>query len=249
MLWPVAQKSHVAPPRPEKTDQPSRSTETPPSQQPEGKESFTPLFSESTRKFFRLSGLAGLFYGALLVFQFYFYNSLAPRIIQQSASYNSWLSILKWSGYPGLLAFLFILTGIYLRQKHKTGILGTIGVGLLIAGSSLFIGYDLLSRFSFNYLVIVDLSVLVIKNQIYETYPLLLICSLSIIIGYLLFTIATIRAGIFPRLAASLLFASGVLTINRIFPDGTLYLLQNFSLVIAMIWLGFVLWKEKLNQA
>ena len=67
-------------------------------------------------------------------------------------------------------------------------------------------------------------------------------------LGGLLFGLATLRAGILPRLAAGLLAVTAALTpLAALFPHN----IQRFAAVpmgIAMVWLGFALWSERRAQ-
>jgi membrane protein implicated in regulation of membrane protease activity len=70
-----------------------------------------------------------------------------------------------------------------------------------------------------------------------------------LILGGLLFGVATLRAGILSRWAAGLLAVAAVLT-----PAAALLPLEHRSIVavpvgIALAWLGYALWSERREQA
>ncbi len=150
---------------------------------------------------------------------------------QSTASYAS--VFILWLLAGGLL--LLGLVGLYVRQSEATGVLGLVGFLAAFSGTVLVVG------FFWNSLFITPLVAAEVP-ELHETIggsagePLGTILSvLAYSAGWVLFGVATLRAGIYPRAAAIALIVGAVLALVPI---------QGISGIVfdaAVAWLGFAL--------
>jgi len=148
------------------------------------------------------------------------------------------------------------ITGMYLSQVRRIGVIGLLGylvfaTGYLLITCTSFIaafvlpaiadtetGYvqDVIAMATGRGTVTGDLGAL---DTVWQIQGL---CYLA---GGLLFGIALYRAGVFPRWAAALLAVSGpVSALFTVLPDA-FYRLLAYPNGIAMIWLGYALWQSQ----
>lgn len=157
------------------------------------------------------------------------------------------------------LLFLVGITGIYARQANKAGWLGL--AGFLLLGLS----WWLMASFVFVELFVLPIlaptspqfveSFLGIVNgtpgdmNIGALPAMFGVIGILYLLGGLVFGVATYRARVFPRLPAALLAAAAVIT-----PAAALlpHALQRYAAVpmgIALVWLGYVLLRERQDRA
>ena len=207
-----------------------------------------------TSRLTRWSGLAAMVAGAIFVC----IQPIHPPDVLSSVTTNAWTVVMSLKLVMCLL-FLAGITGLYVRQADKAGRLGLIGfllLGLswwLQAGfvfSELFVLPVLATttpQFVESFLGIVngspgDMNV----GALSAVYGVVAVLYL---LGGLVFGVATLRARVLPRWPAGLLIAAAVITpMAALLPHG----LQRFAAVpmgIALVWLGYVLFSERQEQA
>lgn len=150
------------------------------------------------------------------------------------------------------LFFLIGTAGLYARQMHKAGWLGLVAFVLFSASWWLQTGYVFVELFVLPPLAAVSPafvdSVLGIVNQHPGTLdigalgPVYGLVGLLYLVGGILLGVATLRAGVLPRVPSVLLVAAALAT-----PAAALlpHDLQRYAAVpmgIAFIWLGLALW-------
>jgi hypothetical protein len=121
------------------------------------------------------------------------------------------------------------LVGLYADQSEAAGPLGVIGFLMAFLGTALFVGV------SWDQAVGVPALAVEAPELLRQELPLPLGFKLSVwlfSLGWLLFGVATLRAGRYPREAAWLLIAGAI--INFIPRPGT-----EVVLAAAVVWLGF----------
>jgi hypothetical protein len=182
----------------------------------------------SSSTLFRLSGLAGILCGLVI---------LTQRLIIDTVAPGNPIAI----GPLGPILGLLIVTGVYLRQREESGVLG--GVAFVVAFISLgFVeGIDFTRRY-----ILVQLDPLVVQALVAGPVRLLfLACGVSFLVGVLLFGLTTFRAGIFPR-AATLLYVIGFIpySVPVLFPAEVVTLGQATG-AVGIAWLGWTLWHER----
>ena len=112
----------------------------------------------------------------------------------------------------GALAAVFALAGIWLAQRDAAGTLGVIGVFTIVAGTIFFLADGMIALSIFPVLSretphLVTAAGAMNRGPVLVTFIVVAVFNM---VGNLLFSIATIRAGVFPRVAALLLLVGGV---------------------------------------
>jgi hypothetical protein len=145
------------------------------------------------------------------------------------------------------------ITGMYLSQVRRNGVLGLIGYVLLSAGYLLIMSTTFLTSYVLP--TIADSNPRYVKDVIAVAtqrstvvgdigalgtmWKLQGFCYL---LGSLLFGIALLRAGVLARWAAALLALGGVISIALSLMPDAFYRLLAFPNAIAMVGLGYSLW-------
>ena len=151
------------------------------------------------------------------------------------------------------------ITGIYLRQVRQTGVLGLIGYVVM--------GLGYLAILSMQVVAVFVLPILAPHEPVYVTDVLGVAVSRppvgdigalqsfiqlgggAYIVGGILFGIALFRAGILARWAAALLAVGGVATIATFVLPELVQRLFAFPVSVALVGLGYSLWREQRTQA
>lgn len=153
-----------------------------------------------------------------------------------------------------LMAILGLVgvTGIYLSQVRRNGVLGLVGFLVLGACYLLMACMTYMATFVLPQLVTTDPAFVDdVITQVKGGTPngdigplalVLQVQSVSFLAGGLIFGIALFRAGILARWATVLLAAGGVITILLSLMPDTFYRLLAFPNGVAMIGLGYSLW-------
>ena len=149
--------------------------------------------------------------------------------------------------FVGVLVMTLIgLIGLYGRQSEKAGALGFIGFLLSFVSTSLFVGAGIFDAFINPVLTerakeLVDPKGPLMGGPMGMVFAMTGVC---FALGFLLFAIATIRAKVFPVLAAvMLLVGAPVLGLSPLMP----VIVRTLACLIfgaANIWLGYVLWSK-----
>jgi hypothetical protein len=113
------------------------------------------------------------------------------------------------------LLTIFGILGLYAVQREQTGVLGLVGFVLAIVGTVLFFADGLIALAIFPALADAAPDVLAITGAMNSGSVLIafIIMAATAMIGYVVFAVATLRAGILPR-AAALLFLLGAILFN-----------------------------------
>ncbi|MCH7777906.1 MAG: hypothetical protein IH878_15450 [Gemmatimonadetes bacterium] len=126
------------------------------------------------------------------------------------------------------LLLLLALIGLYVRQARKAGALGAIGFLLAFIATALWASLFYADAFYGG----PPQEVTAVFFAAYLSFPL----------GYLLFGIATMRAGMLPRWGA-LLLAVGAVLLNFLVPVSVVLAAIGFAMFgAAFLWLGYALW-------
>jgi hypothetical protein len=199
----------------------------------------------STTKLIRLSGLATLFAGVL-----YAFGALLHPVGEDLVSVNnpSWVPshLVYW---VSAMLMLFGLVGLYAHQAVEAGWLGLVGFLLALAGTA-FAGSIFFMASTVLPLVAAG-SPSVFDQVMPPPAFAVVVLGVGFVLGYLLFGIATIRAGVFPRWSGSLLIIGVLLfTISEmsLFDSGISHLVATLGDVIfgiGLAWMGYALWSEK----
>jgi hypothetical protein len=146
------------------------------------------------------------------------------------------------------------ITGMYLSQVRRNGVLGLIGYVVLAAG---YLGImcvaftaayvmPAVAPFNSRYVndvIAVDTGRGTVVGDIGALHPVIEVQGFAYLVGGLLFGIALYRAHVLARWAAALLAVGGVVSaVLSLMPDA-LYRLLAYPNGIAMIGLGYSLWR------
>jgi hypothetical protein len=205
----------------------------------------------TTAKLTRAAGVCALLAGVLFLLP----QFIHPEDNVMTVTTTGWAAAHLVNMAMGILAIIGV-TGLYLRQVRETGVLGLIGFVLLGA--------------AFLMIVIVSFAETVILPQIVDTDPAYVkdvlatlvsdpvrgdvgglgvangIAGITFLLGGLVFGIALYRAQVVARWAALLLAVGAVapILLVPVFPD-SMFRTATFPTAIAMIGLGYSLWREK----
>jgi hypothetical protein len=181
------------------------------------------------RTLYRLAAFAGLLSALILVV-----NSFRRAGVLPSTQLTH--GIAPASATLGL----FAITGLYLWQRQQAGTLGLVGYGLNLAGLAAAVG----TEFIINY-VFPQLDADTVKGLVAGTTGRsLLLAGLLLLIGVVVFSIASWRAGVFPRFAlAAYVIGVGAAGLRTVLPlaASTLGLLVAAG---ATTWLSIALWRQ-----
>ncbi|GIF01288.1 hypothetical protein [Paractinoplanes rishiriensis] len=146
------------------------------------------------------------------------------------------------------------ITGMYLRQVRQTGVLGLLGYLVLGAGYAIIVGTSYMAAFVLPEIALSNAGFVndvaaattggTPSGDIGVLRTVLQVQNFTYLAGGLVFGIALLRARVFPRWAAALLAAGGAVTIAiAVLPDA-FYRLLAFPNGIAMVALGWSLWRS-----
>lgn len=134
----------------------------------------------------------------------------------------------------GTVLVLFGLFGLYVSQSEAAGALGIVGFLLAFLGTALVAGISWSQAFITPFVATAAPELLEVENF---AFPLTF---LIFAVGWVLFGVATLRTGIYPRAAAIVLIIGAVLLFV-----GFLLPAAAFVFGIGVAWLGFHLFAEK----
>jgi hypothetical protein len=150
------------------------------------------------------------------------------------------------------------LTGLYVRQAVKTGIVGFIGFLLLSLWLVVIMGFSFVEAFILPHLATASPAFLQAWMGMFNgpsgTFDLGILPTIwtltgpVYILGGLLFGIATFRAGILPAWAGALLALSTLLApVAALLPNAAQPKIA-IPMGVALAWLGYALWSEPRTQ-
>jgi hypothetical protein len=152
------------------------------------------------------------------------------------------------------------ITGMYLNQIRKHGLLGLVGYVVFAAGYLGILCVTFAAAYVLpevassnpgfvNDVIAVDTGRGTVHGDIGQLGTLLKVVGFAYLVGSLLFGIALYRARVLPRWAAALLAVAGLATAALAMMPDSLYRLLAFPNGIAMIVLGYSLWQVARNDA
>lgn len=141
-------------------------------------------------------------------------------------------------GSFGLFLGLFTLTGVYLYQREASGTLGFIGYLVNWFGLLAVSGVDYAKNYILPYLSKGELQGLLAG----PTRLVFLSSALFFLVGVILFSAASLRARIFPRLAILFYMIGFTLySLSFLLPDVVVRSAEVLG-ALGIIWLGYTLW-------
>jgi hypothetical protein len=168
----------------------------------------------STSSLIRFSGLAAVLAGVFILItellDLVFYASYS----QQAPSQTSTSGLFFLEGAVGLLSavlLLVALVGLYARQSEAAGALGAVGFVVALVGTALVVGGFWESIFVMPTLAKAAPDLIDADPPFWFYLGTLLSAGVSVA-GWILFGIATLRAQIYPRIAAMLVLVGTILS-------------------------------------
>ena len=150
------------------------------------------------------------------------------------------------------------VTGIYLRQVRQVGVLGLIGYVVLSVGYLAIFCNQIIGVFVLPFLAASQpgfvndvLAVATSRPPVGDIGPLQILIQgggFAYIVGSIIFGIALFRAGILARWAAALLSVGGVAIFATFVLPELIQRLFAVPVSVALVGLGFSLWREQRTQ-
>ena len=164
-----------------------------------------------------------------------------------------WVLDADWSVLNGLALIMTVLTplaliSLYAKQVEESGWLGFIGFVMAFVGSVLFssVQFDeaLLWRiFAEEAPALLDLAGPMFKNPAFSTIYLAM--GILYILGFVLFGLATLRGGVFPRVAAILLIIGVPLFASGVFLPQFLRTIGAILAGASLLWMGLSMSRQR----
>ena len=209
----------------------------------------------TTTTLMRLAGLSAIVAGLSIIVIGMFH----PLNISSAVTTAAWINVHIFAIALGFFG-LFGMAGLYARQVEESGWLGMIGFLLLSAWMTLVCGFSFVEAFIEPRLVTESPAFVASLMGMFTSMPseidlgilptLWNISGLLIILGPLLFGIATFRARVLPRWAGGLLALVAVLVpVGGMVPPEYQAKLIMIPLGLAVAWLGYALFVERREKA
>jgi hypothetical protein len=202
----------------------------------------------STANLIRWSGLASLLAGVLHIL-----GAFLHPVGEDAAAISSpnWVPAHLVLWVSGILILLG-LVGLYTRQGEKTGWLGLVGFVLAFIGIA--VGGGLLSIVSIIIPLIATEAPALVDQAMTPPAFVLPVVAVGFGLGFILFGVATMRAGVLPRWAGLLLIIGTVLQMAEGSPMDRmlLHVILTAGRVVfglSFAWMGYALWSEKRASA
>jgi hypothetical protein len=199
----------------------------------------------------RLAGVSAMVSGLSIIVIGMFH----PLNIPSSVTTAAWVNVHIFATALGFFG-LFGMAGLYTRQVEESGWLGLIGFLLLSAWMTLVCGFSFVEAFIEPHLMTESPAFVASLMGMFTSMPseidlgilptLWNISGLLIILGPLLFGIATFRARVLPRWAGGLLALVAVLVpVGGMVPPEYQPKFIMIPLGLAFAWLGYALFSER----
>ena len=197
----------------------------------------------------RWSGLVVILVGVLLLLL----GILPSLLLPTDKPMLHWVLDNEWPLLSVLAFVLSVLTplallGLYARQVNEAGLFGLFGFVLVFIDSFFYAGIQFDMAFVWPILAIHAPALIDFSGPMF-THPLFSIAHDLMIylnpLGFIMFGIAMIRAGVFPKWSA-ILFTIGMLLASGIlFPPIILRTIGGVLASVSLVWMGYMLFSEK----
>ncbi len=141
-------------------------------------------------------------------------------------------------GTFGLLLGLFTLTGVYLYQREASGRLGLIGYLINWFGLATVAGVDYARNYILPYLSKSEVQALLAG----PTKLVFIVCAIFFLVGVWLFSAASLRARVFPRLAILLYLIGFTIWSLSFFLPNVVVIIAEVGGALGILWLGYAMW-------
>ena len=203
----------------------------------------------------RLAGVSAMLTGLCFIIIGLFHQENVPA----SVTTATWVNVHIVATALGFFG-LFGMAGLYARQVEKSGWLGLVGFILFSLWMTMVSGFSFVEAFILPQIATVSPAFVESLLGMFSSIPSTIdlgvlptlwnISGLLIILGPLLFGIATFRARVLPRLVGGLLVVGSVLVpIGGMVPPEYQpeFIMIPFGLAVA--WLGYALFSERGEKA
>lgn len=212
----------------------------------------------SKTSLYRLSGVAAILCGVPTAIFWFLHPSAADPKAAHDAAFWSTMQTPTYMAVNGmfvaiLIFCLFGLVGIYARQAERAGVLGLVGYVLGSTGTAVFIGAG-----SFQAFVAPSLAASEATRHLLEPdgplfkgplTPIFAGGGMTFAVGFVLLSIATLRAKVLPKWPAILLIPSSpILGLSPAMPL-VARTIGSFVFGLAFAWLGWALFSQKAEAA
>lgn len=191
----------------------------------------------------RLCGMANLLAGLLTALYWF----LHPGLSDPAAVLGRRWMMVNTMFVVLLLLNLLGLVGLYGRQSERAGVLGFVGFLLSFFAVALFVGAGVFDAYIHPVLKAHAATLLEPSGPLFAgpMAALFGIAGVGFALGFVLLAVATIRAGVFSRLAAALLLLSApILGLSPLMPI-TVRMIGSVVFGVANMWLGYAVWSGK----
>jgi hypothetical protein len=174
-------------------------------------------------RLYRLSAWAAILSGTLIIIKKLVVELLLPLNPATNAV-----------GTAGLLLGLFTLTGVYLYQREASGSFGLIAYLVNWFGLAAVAGVDYARNYILPYLSKSEVQALLAG----PTRAVFVSCALFFLVGVVLFSAASLRARVFPRLAIALYLIGFTVWSLSLFLPTVVVVIAEVGGAAGIIWLG-----------
>jgi hypothetical protein len=199
----------------------------------------------------RLSGLASIAGGCCLA-GFVLVHPWDQLLGAQIARTARW-QMAHTLHFVGAAFALLGLLGIFARQREQLGSFGLVGFVLSFIGNAMFLGTGMITAFIWPMLAVHAPATVEPGGALFcwpHSVMAFALTAVMLSTGYVLFGIAMVRAGVFPRLSILMLVIGAILGMLPPHPIGALpwggLVLGGVMYGAALVWLGSILWREPL---
>lgn len=178
---------------------------------------------------FRWSGIMGIVSGSLIILDNLFIDTFFAD--------NPLLNIF---GVLGTLLILFLLMGLYINGREKSGMFGLISFFLNSLGVIALFGLAFTQNYILNFLSAQQVDDLLMG----PTQFAFLLSAVTLLVGVLLFGAMVFQTRLTPRIAAILYMLGFIpVSLRPFFPE-PVFLAGQFISALAIIWFGYSLWSQ-----
>ncbi len=153
--------------------------------------------------------------------------------------------------FVGAMFALLGLLGIFARQREQLGSFGLLGFILSFIGNAMFLGTGMITAFIWPMLAVHAPATVEPGGAIFGWPHSVLAFALTAVVlstGYVLFGVAMVRVGAFPRLSIFMLVTGAILGMLPPRPMGVLpwggLVFGGVLYGAALVWIGSILWAE-----
>jgi hypothetical protein len=184
------------------------------------------------------------------------FGILPITMLPTSEPLIQWVMDPDWSVLNGMALLMTVLTPLaltclYSRQIKDSGWLGLIGYVMAFTGSVLFASVQFDEAFLWQIFAkeapaLLDLTGPMFTNPSFSTVYLAM--GVLYILGFILFGIATLRGGVFPRAAALMLIVGVPLYASGVFLPQLLRTAGAILAGVSFVWMGLSMWSQSINN-